>query len=146
MENKQKEKDDMKQRLRNWGTALQRFARKEEELKKLQEIREIQKQIQERYPEEKPQEEFLMLEEKQQKAAAWLRIEMVEILQEKAQTEAWMEGLTEEEKVFVGMRFEKRYGFDYISVKMHLSRATLFRIQDRVLEKMGENRRKREMT
>ena len=144
MEEKRREKEEMKQRLRNWGTALQRFQRKEEELKKLQEIREIQKRIQEKYPEEKPQNVFLLLEEEQQREVVRLRIEMVEILREKAQTEGWMEGLTEEEKVFVGMRFEKGYGFDYIGVKMHLSRATLFRMQDKVLEKMGESRRKSE--
>ena len=36
-------------------------------------------------------------------------------------------------------------GFDYIAVKMHLSRATLFRMQDKVLEKMMGNKRKSEM-
>ena len=134
----------MKRRLLDWGTALNRFYRKEEELKKLQEIREVQRKIQERYPEEKIHEEVLLLEQKYRKDIVRLRIEMVEILREKARTEAWMEGLTEDERCFVGMRFEKGYGFDYIAMKMHLSRATLFRIQDRVLEKMLESRRKSE--
>ena len=144
MGNKQREKEKMKQRLLDWGTALNRFYRKEEELKKLQEIREVQRKMQERYPEEKIHGEFLLLEQEQQKDVVRLRIEMVEILREKARTEAWMEGLTEDEWCFVGMRFEKGYGFDYIAMKMHLSRATLFRIQDRVLEKMLESRRKSE--
>ena len=43
-----------------------------------------------------------------------------------------------DEKQFLQMRFEKGYGFEYISMKMHLSRATLFRLQDKVLEKMIE--------
>lgn len=145
MGNKQREKEEMKQRLWDWGTALDRFYRKEEELKKLLEIREAQRKIQERYPEEKIHSEFLLLEQEQQKDVVRLRIEMVEILRDKARTEAWLEGLTEDERCFLGMRFEKGYGFDYIAVKMHLSRATLFRIQDKVLERMMENRKKSEM-
>ena len=144
MGNKQREKEEMKQRLWDWGTALDRFYRKEEELKKLQEIQEVQKKLQERYPEETIQEEILLLEQAQRKDVVRLRIEMVEILRDKARTEAWLEGLTEDERCFLGMRFEKGYGFDYIAVKMHLSRATLFRMQDKVLEKMLENRRKSE--
>ena len=135
----------MKQRLWDWGTALDRFYRKEEELKKLQEIQEVQKKLQERYPEETIQEEILLLEQAQRKDVVRLRIEMVEILRDKARTEAWLEGLTEDERCFLGMRFEKGYGFDYIAVKMHLSRATLFRMQDKVLEKMMESRRKSEI-
>ena len=145
MGSKQREKEEMKQRLWNWGTALDRFYRKEEELKKLQEIQEVQKKLQERYPEETIQEEILLLEQAQRKDVVRLRIEMVEILRDKARTEAWLEGLTEDERCFLGMRFEKGYGFDYIAVKMHLSRATLFRMQDKVLEKMMESRRKSEM-
>ena len=145
MGNKQREKEEMKQRLWDWGTALDRFYRKEEELKKLQEIQEVQKKLQERYPEETIQEEILLLEQAQRKDIVRLRIEMVEILRDKARTEAWLEGLSEDERCFVGMRFEKGYGFDYIAVKMHLSRATLFRIQDKVLERMMENRKKSEM-
>jgi hypothetical protein len=40
----------MKQRLWDWGAALDRFYRKEEELKKLLEIRAVQRNIQEKYP------------------------------------------------------------------------------------------------
>ena len=135
----------MKQRLWDWGTALDRFYRKEEELKKLLEIRAVQRNIQEKYPEGEIQEEILWLEQTQRKDVVRLRIEMVEILRDKARTEAWLQGLTEDERCFLGMRFEKGYGFDYIAVKMHLSRATLFRIQDKVLERMMENRKKSEM-
>ena len=144
MGNKQREKEEMKQRLWDWGTALNRFFRKEEELKKLQEIQEIQQKMHEKYPADKIHEEALLLEQRYRKDIVRLRIEMVEILREKARTEAWLEELTEDERCFVGMRFEKGYGFDYIAMKMHLSRATLFRIQDRVLEKMLESRRKSE--
>ena len=145
MGNKQREKEEMKQRLWDWGTALDRFYRKEEELKKLLEIRAVQRNIQEKYPEGEIQEEILWLEQTQRKDVVRLRIEMVEILRDKARTEAWLQGLTEDERCFLGMRFEKGYGFDYIAVKMHLSRATLFRMQDKVLEKMMENRKKSEM-
>ena len=39
--NKQREKEEMKQRLWDWGTALDRFYRKEEELKKLLEMKHV---------------------------------------------------------------------------------------------------------
>ena len=104
MGNRQREKEEMKQRLWDWGTALDRFYRKEEELKKLQEIQEVQKRLQERYPEETIREEILLLEQEQRKDIVRLRIEMVEILRDKAKTEAWLEGLTEDERCFLGIR------------------------------------------
>ena len=134
----------MKQRLRNWGTAMERFRRKEEEIRRLQEVHEMQKQIQERYPTEKIEQEFLMLEQEHRDDVGRLRIEMVEILREKARTEEWMKRLTAEEAEFVKLRFEKGYGFDYIAAKMHLSRATVFRMQDRVLQKINEERNRKE--
>ncbi|MBQ7102682.1 MAG: hypothetical protein IJN89_01335, partial [Anaerotignum sp.] len=133
-------KEELKQRLRDWGTAMARFDRKEEEIRKLQEIHEIQKRIQERYPTEKIEKEFLLLEKEYREDVGRLRIEMVEILREKARIDEWIQELTDDEAQFVKLRFEKGYGFDYISGKMHLSRATVFRLQDRVLQKMEKER------
>ena len=65
-----------------------------------------------------------------------LRLEMEEILQRKAQIDGWMKGLTEEERRFLELRFEKGYGFEYIGMKMYRSRATLFRIQEQALNKL----------
>ncbi|MBQ2879455.1 MAG: hypothetical protein IJE27_02060, partial [Anaerotignum sp.] len=98
------EKEEMKQRLRNWGTAMVRFDRKEEEIRKLQEIHEIQKRIQERYPTEKIEKEFLLLEKEYREDVGRLRIEMVEILREKARIDEWLQELTDDEAEFVKLR------------------------------------------
>lgn len=35
-------------------------------------------------------------------------------------------------------RFEKGYGIDYIGRRLYISRATVFRMQDRILEKLRQ--------
>ena len=133
------EKEEMKKVLQAWGQALEQFRWREEKLERLQGIYEMQKKVWIGNGKQlaKAEAEYRM-------EAGKLRIEMVEILREKARVDAFLQELTLDEATFVEMRFEKGYGFDYIALKMHLSRATVFRIQDRVLEKM-EIWRKNEM-
>ena len=131
-----KEKGEMKQRLWNWGGALERFRWKEEELEKLQGLYEMQKKIWADDETEKGQKMREKQEKEYHEERSRIRIEMVEILREKAWVDEGIKTMTFEEQNFVEMRFEKGYGFDYIGMKMHLSRATLFRMQDRVLEKL----------
>ena len=85
---------------------------------------------------EKEEKELERIEREYRLEVGHLRIEMVEILREKAKVDEMIKRMTIDEGMFIQMRFEKRYGFDYIAMKMHLSRATLFRMQDRILEKM----------
>jgi len=124
------EKGEMKRLLWNWGSAIERFHWKEEELEKLQEIYELQRKMEgEGVNGEETEREYLNQRRR-------LRIEMVEILREQARVDQMIRRLNMEEQTFVQLRFEKGYGFEYIGMKMHLSRATVFRIQNRVLEKM----------
>ena len=78
----------------------------------------------------------IVMEKEYRKEVGRLRIEMVEILREKGRIDEMIRRLDMDEQTFLQLRFEKGNGFDYISMKMHLSRATLFRMQERVLEKM----------
>ena len=126
----------MKVRLWNWGQAMEEFNWKEEELKKLQGLYAMQKKIWEGSETEKARKELERMQKEYEGETRRLRMEMVEILREKAWIDGMLRKLTTDEIRFLQMRFEKRYGFDYIGVKLHLSRATLFRMQDRILEKM----------
>lgn len=137
MERKQR-KRKMKRRLHNWGRALEQFAWKEEQLKKLQMFYEMKKKIWEGSEDERSRRELERIEKDFWEESRRLRIEMVEILREKARMDEMIQRMTQEEVQFLQMRFEKGYGFDYIGMKMHLSRATLFRIQDKALEQMIE--------
>lgn len=133
MKDKKKEKAEIKKRLWNWGQAMEQFSWKEEEL---QGFHEIQKGVWEKNPAERAKQELERIEKEYHSEVGRLRIEMVEILREKSRIDELIRGLDREEERFLCLRFEKGYGFDYIGMKMHVSRATLFRMQDRVLEKM----------
>ena len=134
----EKEKGEMKQLLWNWGVALERFEWKEEELKNMTELYERQKAVWERGYSEQAAEELDRIEKEYRKQAGGLRIEMVEILREKGKVDEWIRRLTLDEQNLVQMRFEKGHSMEYIGMKMHLSRATVFRMQNRMLSKLIE--------
>lgn len=48
-----------------------------------------------------------------------------------------MQDLEENEQEYIRLRFEKGYGIDYIGRRLYISRATVFRMQDRILEKLA---------
>ncbi len=125
------EKERMKKRLWEWGGALERLQWKEKELEKQKKYWDAVRALGERIPNEWTELEY-------QERSAEIRQEMGDILREKVRLDSWLKGLDFEEQEFVRLRFEKGYGFDYISLKMHRSRATIFRMQDRILEKLLE--------
>ena len=130
------EKGEMKRRLRDWGQTMERLAWKKDELEKLRQFYELQKKVWDGDEDEKSRK---MLEKKKREyegEVRRIRLEMEEMLQEKGRIDGMLQRLTAEEEMFVRMRFEKGYGFDYMGMKLHQSRATLFRLQDRVLEKL----------
>lgn len=135
-EERKGKKGEMKERLRHWGQAMEECNWKEEELKKLQGLYAMQRRIWEGNETEKGQRELERIQKEYEEERRRLRMEMVEILREKAWVDGRIQKLTTDEINFLQMRFEKGYGFDYIGGKMYRSRATLFRMQDRILEKM----------
>ncbi|MBR6542282.1 MAG: hypothetical protein IKT73_03645 [Anaerotignum sp.] len=127
------EKGELKRMLWDWGRTLERFSWKEEELRKLENFYVMRKKI---WGKNESRKDFEKNEKQYEQEVKRLRLEMEEILQRKAQIDGWMKGLTEEERRFLELRFEKGYGFDYIGMKMYRSRATLFRIQEQALNKL----------
>lgn len=140
MEERKKKIGEVKKRLWNWGQAMEQFNWKEEELQKLQIFHEMQRKVWEENPMPRAEQELERIEKEYHGEVGRLRIEMVEILREKGRVDEMIRRLDRDEQTFLQLRFEKGYGFDYISMKMHLSRATLFRLQDKALEKMIEMR------
>lgn len=113
------EKGQMKLHLLDWGCAVERCRRLQEELRRLEELEGV---------------DLLQEEIKEEKAR--LEERLAEIWKEKKRMDALLAGLEENEQEYIRLRFEKGYGIDYIGGKLYISRATVFRMQDRILEKL----------
>ncbi len=111
---KDREKSEMKLRLLDWGYAPEQCKRTEEEIRRLGEV-----------------EEYTAERER-------LTERLRKILREKQQMELLMESLDAEEREYLRLRFERGYGFTYIAGRLYLSRASLFRMQERILQKLLE--------
>lgn len=132
------EKGQMKKRLWEWGRALERCLWKEEELEKLEGIYAMQKKMWLGDRSERGKRTMETMEQEYKENLQRLRGELEEILREKEKIDALLKRMDWEEEVFLRMRFEKGYGIDYIAIKMHMGRATVFRLQNRALEKLIE--------
>lgn len=64
---------------------------------------------------------------------------IAEVLRQKAKMDERIAKFSGEEQLFLSMRFEKGYSFDYICMKLHMSRASIFRLQERVLQELAED-------
>lgn len=113
------EKGQLKVRLLDWGCAMERCKRIQDRLRRLEEL-EKDSFLEKEYAEERER----------------LEASLQEIWSEKRQMDALLEGLEENEQEYIRLRFEKGYGFVYIGRKLYLSRASIFRMQDRILEKL----------
>ncbi len=113
------EKGQMKVRLLDWGCAMERCKRIQDRLRRLEEL-EKDSFLEKEYAEERER----------------LEAGLQEIWSEKRQMDVLLEGLEENEQEYIRLRFEKGYSFVYIGRKLYLSRASMFRMQDRILEKL----------
>nr|WP_294681362.1 sigma factor-like helix-turn-helix DNA-binding protein [uncultured Anaerotignum sp.] len=113
------EKGQLKVRLLDWGCAMERCKRIQDRLRRLEEL-EKDSFLEKEYAEERER----------------LEADLQEIWSEKRQMDVLLEGLEENEQEYIRLRFEKGYSFVYIGRKLYLSRASIFRMQDRILEKL----------
>ena len=113
------EKGQLKVRLLDWGCAMERCKRIQDRLRRLEEL-EKDSFLEKEYAEERER----------------LEASLQEIWSEKRQMDVLLEGLEENEQEYIRLRFEKGYSFVYIGRKLYLSRASIFRMQDRILEKL----------
>ncbi len=135
---KKSEKGQMKRKLLEWGGALDLCGRKQEELRRVEKLQEEQRKIWGENKTAAGRRVMEQLEKRYEEELQRMQGEIEEILMKKAEMDRLLTGLTGEEQSFVILRYEKGYGFDYIGLKLHMSRATLFRLQDKILKKLLE--------
>ena len=82
--------------------------------------------------------ENAFLQEEFKAERARLEGRLAEIWREKKRMDALLAGLEENEQEYIRLRFEKGYGIDYIGRRLYISRATVFRMHDRILEKLRQ--------
>lgn len=133
---KKDEKGRMKKKLLEWGGAIDLCSRKQEALRRVEKLQEEQRKI---FGEDKTiagMRLMAQLEKRYEQELAGIEGQIEQILWKKAEIDRMMTILSGEEQTFAILRYEKGYNFDYIGLKMHMSRATLFRLQDKLLQKM----------
>ena len=133
------DKGRMKGRLLEWGGTLDRCGRKQEELRKLGKLREEQRQIWLEQETEGGRQILQEIDRIYEEQLQRIKGEMEEMMRKKAEMDKRLLELTGEEQKFVELRYGKGYGFDYISMKLHMSRATLFRLQEKILRTLAGN-------
>lgn len=130
----------MKKRLLEWGGALELCKRKHEEIRKINHMIADVKGLTVKRPLRVVSEhEHPVLESVIDYYTQEIRRiteQIGEIMAEKQKMESLLEGLTAEEQEFIFLRYEKGYGYDYISLKIHMSRAQCFRVNDKALDKL----------
>ena len=134
------ERGKMKKRLLEWGGSLELCRRKHEEIRKINRmIADVKILEGERPLRVMIENEHNVLEDVIAQYAQEIRRiteHIGEIMTEKQKVDKMMEALTAEEQHFIFLRYEKGYGYDYISLKIHMSRAQCFRVNDRALDKL----------
>ena len=103
---------------------------------KVERCRRLQEELRRLEEPEGTENAFLQEEFKAERAR--LEGRLAEIWREKKRMDALLAGLEENEQEYIRLRFEKGYGIDYIGRRLYISRATVFRMQDRILEKLRQ--------
>lgn len=133
---KKDEKARMKKKLLEWGGALDLCGRKQEALRRVERLQEEQRRIWEMDKTAAGLRVMAQLEKRYELELTGIEGQIGEILRKKAEMDGLMMVLSAEEQMFAILRYEKGYSFEYIGLKLHMSRATLFRLQDKLLQKL----------
>lgn len=131
------ERLQMKKKLFRWGRTLDFCQRKQREIDKLQKMVKQFFILGENAP--FLGEEVVTLEGAKQLYEKEI-IKIVEYIEkemeEYSKMERCIEQLEYEEQIFLKLRYEKEYQYDYISLQLHKSRAKCFRDHDAILDKL----------
>lgn len=133
------EKGRIKKKLLDWGGALDLCARKEEQLRKAERLRQDHRKLWERNDSEEAGRILEEIDRAYERTLEDIKEGIAEVLRQKAKMDERIAKFNGEEQMFLSMRFEKGYSFDYICMKLHMSRASIFRLQERVLQELAED-------
>lgn len=131
-------KGQMKKALLDWGGALDLCARKEEQLRKAERLRKEHRKIWEQSESAEGQRILEEIDRAYEGELERIRDGIAETLRRKEEMDRKIRNLEGEEQQFLLMRYGKGYGFDYICLKLHMSRASIFRLQDKILQELDE--------
>ena len=129
-------KGQMKKKLLDWGGALDLCARKEEQLRKAERLRKEHRKIWEESDSMDGRRILEEIDRKYEMELERIRDGIEQTLRRKAEMDRQIEELGGEEQKFLHMRYGKGYSIDYICMKLHISRASLFRLQDKILQEL----------
>lgn len=131
---KQSRKGKIKRMLLDWGGALDLCARKEEQLKKMEWLRREHRKVWEGSDSPEGKRILAEIDREYEQELRRTQERISEILHRKKEMDEKIGRLTGEEQMFLMLRYGKGYGFAYIAMKMHMSEASVFRMQDRILQ------------
>ena len=127
----------MKKRLLRWGKAIDFCQKKQREVIKLQNMAKQFLILGENAPFlEKENVSLKEAEELYKKEIDNIVKYMKREMEQYSIMERYIEQLDYDEQIFLKMRYEKEYQYDYIALKMHKSRAKCFRDHDVILDKL----------
>lgn len=132
-------KGQTKKRLLDWGGALDLCARKEEQLRKAERLRKEHRRLWEGSGTAEGKRILEEIDRAYEGELRRIQEGIAETLRQKAEMDERIGRLDGEEQQFLLMRFGKGYGFDYIGMKLHMSRASIFRLQEKILQELGED-------
>lgn len=133
------EKGRIKRRLLDWGGALDLCGRKEEQLRKAERLRKEHRKYWEESDSAEAKQILEEIDRVYGRALEEIKESIAEILRGKAEMDERIGRLGMEEQMFLYMRFEKGYSFDYICMKLHMSRASIFRLQEKIFTELAED-------
>lgn len=131
-------KGQIKKKLLDWGGALDLCARKEEQLRKAERLRKEHRKIWEESDSMDGRRILAEIDRKYEMELERIRDGIEQTLQRKAEMDKLIEELDGEEQKFLLMRYGKGYSIDYVCMKLHMSRASLFRLQDKILQELED--------
>lgn len=135
------ERGNMKKQLLNWGGSLDLCKRKQDEIRKINRILEDGRNLLIEIPLENGTYEVCnvsidKMTKIYEKEIQRIQTCMEQRLKEKRHMDELIDNLECDEQEFLYLRYRKGFGYDYISLKIHMSRAQCFRVHDRALDKL----------
>lgn len=130
-------KGQMKRRLLQWGNTLDYCSRKQEEMKRFLRLREDCVCLAEKQGSVNLVQDLIKSYEEEVKR---IQEGIEDTLKEKAKMDQALEKLSMEERELIYLRYGKGYSHDYIAMKKNMSRATCFRILDKALNILLEEK------
>ncbi len=127
------EKGIVKKRLLKWGAALNMCEMKQEEIQKIKRIKENTVKIYSSFENEIDDKKIFKSYEKEIQHIA----ECIEnIMEDKRLMDKYISELIPIEQEFLYFKYRKGYDFNYVALKMNVSRSQVFRIKDSAIDNL----------